>query len=144
MEIKVVNNTFQSKTDAFNAIWESEEAWKGYVIRGRNSTNNLNNCVGIILCYEEGDYPIIIDFSTYIAKIRYGNELNNCIFVRAIQQYLVWLGYDIGKSGIDGKYGYNTYKAVIRFQRDNRINENGIVGIETYFNLSKGRSCKKK
>jgi peptidoglycan hydrolase-like protein with peptidoglycan-binding domain len=48
--------------------------------------------------------------------------------VRAIQNALIKLGYDIGPTGADGKYGANTMSAVKKYQRDNGIKQTGFVG----------------
>jgi hypothetical protein len=53
-------------------------------------------------------------------------------FVRLIQQALHQLGYGrFLKSGIDGKFGDQTRKAVEQFQQDNQLVIDGIVGSET-------------
>lgn len=48
--------------------------------------------------------------------------------VRKMQQSLRNAGYDIGKSGVDGKYGPATESAVRRYQKDNGLNGDGIAG----------------
>lgn len=62
--------------------------------------------------------------------------------VKKIQTLLQRLGYDVGTTGIDGKYGPRTEKAVRRFQQDNSLKVDGIVGSETVKALTatKGRS----
>ena len=51
--------------------------------------------------------------------------------VEEIQQILKDLEYDLGDGGIDGKYGSDTKKAVMKFQKDNDLQVDGVVGIET-------------
>jgi hypothetical protein len=51
--------------------------------------------------------------------------------VELIQQALIDKGYDIGLTGIDGKFGANTKSAVIKFQTANNLKPDGIVGINT-------------
>lgn len=51
--------------------------------------------------------------------------------VKAIQEKLVKLGYNIGPTGVDGKYGPNTEAAIKKFQQDNNLQIDGIVGPET-------------
>jgi peptidoglycan hydrolase-like protein with peptidoglycan-binding domain len=51
--------------------------------------------------------------------------------VKKVQTLLQRLGYDVGDTGIDGKYGPRTERAVRRFQQDNGLQVDGIVGIET-------------
>ena len=54
------------------------------------------------------------------------------IMVKWLQQRLVDLGYSIGKSGVDGSFGYDTEKAVKKFQTDNKLKIDGRVGVQTY------------
>lgn len=58
--------------------------------------------------------------------IRYGDKGED---VRAVQQALAFLGYSPGN--IDGVFGPMTNEAVRRFQADQRISVDGIVGPET-------------
>jgi len=51
--------------------------------------------------------------------------------VKAIQEKLLKLGYDVGPTGVDGKYGPNTEAAVKKFQQDNNLQVDGIVGSKT-------------
>jgi len=48
--------------------------------------------------------------------------------VRTIQNALIKLGYNVGPTGADGKYGANTMAAVKKYQRDNGIKQTGYVG----------------
>ena len=48
--------------------------------------------------------------------------------VEAVQQALVDAGYDIGPTGVDGKFGRNTRAAVIKYQKNNGIKQTGNVG----------------
>jgi len=49
--------------------------------------------------------------------------------VRQLQSDLTFLKYDLGM--IDGDFGPKTYNAVVAFQRDNGLTQNGIVDIKT-------------
>jgi len=62
--------------------------------------------------------------------------------VKKVQTLLQRLGYDVGDTGIDGKYGPRTERAVRRFQQDNGLQVDGIVGLETAKALAatRGRS----
>jgi hypothetical protein len=57
--------------------------------------------------------------------------------VTTVQTMLQELGYDVGSSGPDGKFGNNTEKAVMAFQQDHRdwngegLKVDGLVGPET-------------
>lgn len=57
--------------------------------------------------------------------------------VKYVQTILYNLGYDLGKYGIDGDFGSATQAAVKEFQRDNRLNPDGVVGPLTYEALEK-------
>lgn len=54
------------------------------------------------------------------------------IMVRWLQQRLIQLGYDVGNSGVDGSFGPATKRAVEKFQKNNYLGIDGIVGKATY------------
>lgn len=54
-----------------------------------------------------------------------------------IQRILIKLGYDLGKTGADGKFGKRTEEAVKAFQREKSLVVDGIVGIKTWTMLEK-------
>ena len=54
------------------------------------------------------------------------------ITVKWLQTRLKELGYNIGKAGIDGSFGYDTEKAVKKFQTDRKLKVDGRVGVKTY------------
>ena len=52
--------------------------------------------------------------------------------VKQLQNDLIHMGYDIGPDGTDGDYGYNTKKAVMKFQEQHHIEPvDGEVGDDT-------------
>ena len=55
--------------------------------------------------------------------------------VKLMQEYLITLGYDLGKWGADGDYGDATELAVIRFQRDHGLEADGDYGQITHKKL---------
>lgn len=55
--------------------------------------------------------------------------------VKKVQARLIELGFSCGISGADGIFGANTYKAIIAFQKANRLTVDGIVGINTWSKL---------
>lgn len=57
--------------------------------------------------------------------------------VEFVQGMLDDLGYDLGIHGIDGKFGPDTKSAVEKYQKDNSLKIDGIVGPETYGSLFK-------
>lgn len=61
--------------------------------------------------------------------LRFG--MQNSEDVKKVQEDLKTLGYDIGKWGADGDFGYDTLKAVKKFQKDHGLEIDGIVGDQT-------------
>ena len=55
--------------------------------------------------------------------------------VKELQERLLALGYDVGKTGADGIFGKKTLAAVKAFQRDRGLKEDGIFGILTWAKL---------
>jgi hypothetical protein len=52
--------------------------------------------------------------------------------VKALQEFLISQGYDVGKTGADGIFGSNTAAAVKKFQQDKGLSVDGIVGSQTW------------
>jgi len=61
-------------------------------------------------------------------NMRRGSSGNS---VSQLQTSLQNMGYDIGSTGADGKFGKNTRAAVMKFQKDNGLKVDGIVGPNT-------------
>lgn len=57
--------------------------------------------------------------------------------VKKLQTMLIGLGYSVGPDGADGDFGTNTYYAVRRFQIENQLEVDGIVGDATWAALEK-------
>ena len=55
--------------------------------------------------------------------------------VTKLQKALVALGYSVGSAGIDGDFGKDTDSAVHKFQQDNSLEADGIVGPKTQAKL---------
>jgi peptidoglycan hydrolase-like protein with peptidoglycan-binding domain len=52
--------------------------------------------------------------------------------VKALQSRLISMGYDLGEWGADGDFGSKTKIAVQRFQHDNGLKADGVVGVKTW------------
>lgn len=78
----------------------------------------------------EGDVPV------WRPTIRRGSTGDDVVYV---QEILIQLGYDLGASGADGKFGAKTEAAVKAFQRASGLNADGVVGPLTYEALEKAQ-----
>lgn len=67
--------------------------------------------------------------SSYPCKGWTGDE------VRKLQSALIAKGYSCGSYGIDGSFGNDTHAAVLKFQADNGLETDGIVGPKTQAKL---------
>lgn len=59
-----------------------------------------------------------------------GNSLEG--YVKALQGLLLVWGYKLPKWGADGDFGSETETAVLNFQHDHGLSEDGVVGNDTY------------
>lgn len=64
--------------------------------------------------------------------LRKGAEGN---ITKLMQERLISLGYDLGKHGADGDFETDTYNAVVKFQKDNGLTADGIIGQNTWRKL---------
>lgn len=55
--------------------------------------------------------------------------------VKALQIMLMTLGYDIGSTGADSDFGTKTSEAVGKFQKDNKLTVDNVVGADTWSKL---------
>ena len=78
---------------------------------------------------ENADVYRIVDC---LPVIRYGDK--NAL-VAAIQASLKYYGYSEGLCGIDGDFGTATKSAVVKFQNDRALTQDGEVGKDTYTQL---------
>lgn len=72
--------------------------------------------------------------STWKATIRKGSKGAE---VSEAQKMLYRLGYDLGSYGIDGDFGRATESAVKAFQKDHKLNADGVIGPLTWDELEK-------
>lgn len=78
---------------------------------------------------------------TSYPMLRNGDENE---YVKMLQNELIELGYDLGKWGADGDFGDCTEIAVKKFQKDNGLEVDGIVGPITWEYIAKMMAEKAK
>ena len=64
--------------------------------------------------------------------------------VKLMQTMLYNLGYSLGSYGIDGDFGRDTEKALKEFQRDHKLNQDGVCGPLTWDALEKASEAIKQ
>ncbi len=72
---------------------------------------------------------------TGLPLLRYGDK-GEC--VRAAQLLLIGRGYSCGRYGADGEIGQDTYNATIAYQRACGLQQDGIIGDQTWARLIGG------
>lgn len=81
--------------------------------------------------YIEGENTVAINMNV----LRRGDKGEQ---VKTLQRLLLALCYELGGYGVDGDFGSATYSAVRKFQADNGLDVDGIVGSATWNKLLKG------
>lgn len=81
--------------------------------------------------------PATVEESAEVCKVGLRELKNGCtgIDVRALQTLLIGYGYSCGAFGADGDFGQATDGAAKRFQEDNSLEPDGIVGVKTWCKL---------
>ena len=105
------------------------------------SSTEVNTVLSIISRYNLTKYDSELeDVPLHIQKRRVlkfttpmmtGSDVVHC------QRILQNLGYDLGKTGADGKFGKKTEEAVKAFQRERSLVVDGKVGVKTWTMLEK-------
>lgn len=72
---------------------------------------------------------------TGLPLLRYGDK-GEC--VRSAQLLLIGRGCSCGRYGADGEIGQDTYNAIVAFQRASGLQQDGIVGAQTWARLIGG------
>lgn len=72
---------------------------------------------------------------TGLPLLRYGDKGE---YVRSAQLLLIGRGYSCGRCGADGEIGQDTYNAVIAYQRACGLQQDGIIGAQTWARLIGG------
>lgn len=94
----------------------------------------------VVLRYIGGNEVVDISDNVSIWKMRElyykpGQSLIKGNDVKAIQNILLCLGYNLGSDGADGEYGIKSKAAVMSFQSEHNLETDGICGIKTYKSL---------
>lgn len=76
------------------------------------------------------------EYATVKFKIIYYGQIG--IPVKRMQSMLISAGYSCGRYKDDGEYGNDTKSALLNFQRDNGLEQDGICGVETMYKLLGG------
>lgn len=64
--------------------------------------------------------------------------------VKTLQRLLFSDGYSVGSCGDDGEFGNDTEKAVLRYQQDHALEQDGIAGVNTLTALWNCKPMKRK
>ena len=117
------------------------------VIEGNNGNypndrvrrREISSASSLIFGYARPKYPVkssanSSDVNISLPTVRKGNTGNA---VKILQAFLVAYEYSIGISGIDGEFGFDTESAVRQFQKNSKIEVDGIVGKDTWSELLK-------
>ena len=99
------------------------------------SSTYVNTLCNTVTKYNLGALDEVTDVPQHIQKRRVlkfvlpfmqGSDVVHC------QRILKSLGYDLGSSGVDGRFGKRTEEAVKRFQDEHGLVVDGIVGVKTW------------
>lgn len=82
--------------------------------------------------YGESDMTVMAKAAQIVLGSRLLMNGSKGIDVKELQELLMWLGYDVGSTGADGKFGKNTEAGVIAFQKKNRLTADGKYGEKTH------------
>ena len=117
------------------------------VIEGNNGNypndrvrrREISSGSSLIFGYARPKYPVtgsanVSDVNISLPTVRKGDTGNA---VKILQAFLVAYEYNIGISGIDGEFGFDTESAVRQFQKNSKIEVDGIVGKDTWSELLK-------
>ena len=83
----------------------------------------------------ESVYHNTVKITSFGVQLRTLRKGMNGPDVKSLQQLLFAKGYSCGSTCDDGDFGDKTEQAVLKFQADNDLDKDGIVGIDTFSKL---------
>ena len=104
------------------------------------SSSYVNTLCNTVIKYNLGAYDEATDAPQHIQNrrvLKFTTPMMQGSDVIICQKILQKLGYNLGSSGVDGKYGKRTEEAVKAFQREKSLVVDGKVGIATWTMLEK-------
>ncbi len=119
------------------------------VIEGNNGNypndrvrrREISSASSLIFGYARPEYPSVTfrkssanTINVFLPTLRKGDSGNS---VKILQAFLIAYEYSTGTSGIDGEFGSDTESAVRQFQKNSKIEVDGIVGKDTWSELLK-------
>lgn len=143
----VVYNWYPSKKNHYSHVGIVEKQKTGGLqsCEGNTTSGTKKNCVaskgrgkkyiaGVILLpyVEQFNLTRVLKAKKSKGKWVCGSKGND---VKELQKELQKRDYNIGKDGIDGKFGNSTRNAVLKFQKDNKLAQDGEVGKNTAHKL---------
>jgi len=117
-------------------VLTSESGYNSYVFKNKTRKKGLNGKWG-----SGGSYTFLgfiyhpVEFTEQYNLTRLLKEGCTGSDVKELQKELKSKGYNLGKYGADGKFGDITKLAVEKFQKDNKLKVDGIVGKNTAHKL---------
>ena len=122
--------------DAEKNVIEAKGRDDGVVKRGIDAQAGYWNYFGRPECLKEEieeDMPAAELPKDWVLSrlLKQTNPLMRGEDVRKAQETLIARGYPCGNRGADGQFGKDTENAVRRFQKDNALREDGIIGQDT-------------
>ena len=104
------------------------------------SSSYVNTLCNTVIKYNLGAYDEATDAPQHIQNrrvLKFTTPFMQGSDVIICQRILQKLGYDLGSSGVDGKYGKKTADAIARFQSEHGLVVDSVVGIRTWSMLEK-------
>ena len=85
---------------------------------------------------------VSVSIKTIASTVPYLKSGDKNDAVKVMQTVLIYLGFDCGKSGVDGSFGPDTVKAVKAYQKAVGITQDGICGKDCWKNMLLGKKTK--